>query len=85
LHALPARRWQELEVHLVDLDMGVTHREWSSEFVRCWLPQLRATVPDRLPEGAKPPAASTFDDRDELAWLYGRLQRSDLPDLAPWG
>jgi maleylpyruvate isomerase len=84
LGALPARRWQELEVHVIDLNVGVTHREWPDEFVAHWLAPLRATVRERLPAGAQSPEAGLLDDRDELAWLYGRLQRVDLPDLAPW-
>lgn len=38
LHRLPWRRWQELEVHVVDLDVGVTHRHWPLDFVAEWLP-----------------------------------------------
>jgi maleylpyruvate isomerase len=84
LRDLPSRRWQELEVHVVDLEVGVTHREWSDDFVAAWPPQLRAGLADRLPVGAMAPAVGTLDDRDELAWLYGRLQHPDLPTLAPW-
>ncbi|HEY5164647.1 MAG TPA: maleylpyruvate isomerase N-terminal domain-containing protein [Acidimicrobiia bacterium] len=84
LRSLPARRWQELEVHIVDVDAGVTHRGWSADFVDVWLPALRATAEPRLPRGAALPAPGTLDDRDELAWLYGRFQRSDLPELTPW-
>ena len=85
LHELPGRRWQELEVHVVDLDVGVTHRDWPEDFVAWWLPQLRTSVADRLPTGVEPVKRGVLDERDELAWLYGRLQRPDLPDLAPWG
>ena len=85
LRALPGRRWQELEVHVVDLDAGVTHRDWPADFVGVWLPALRATAEWRLPAGAALPAPGTLDDRDELAWLYGRLHRSELPELRPWG
>jgi maleylpyruvate isomerase len=85
LRALPARRWQELEVHVVDLDAGVTHRDWSPVFVEVWLPALRTTAEPRLLAGAALPAPGTLADRDELAWLYGRLQRNDLPELTPWG
>jgi maleylpyruvate isomerase len=85
LSALPSRRWQELEVHLVDLDIGVTHRDWPDDFVAVWLPRLRSTLPARLAEGSGRPAPRVLDDRDELAWLYGRLVRPDLPSLAPWG
>jgi maleylpyruvate isomerase len=85
LRALPSRRWQELEVHLVDLEVGVTYEQWSDDFVDVFLPKLRATVTDRLPEGARLKAHAFGDPREELAWLYGRLPRADLPDLAPWG
>jgi maleylpyruvate isomerase len=85
LRALPGRRWQELEVHLVDLGVGVTHRSWSPDFLSVWLPRLRSSLPLRLPAGTEAPAEASFaDDRDELAWLYGRLERPDLPTLLPW-
>ena len=84
LRTLPARRWQELEVHVVDLDAGITHGDWPADFVEVWLPELRATAEQRLTPGAVLPAPGTLDDRDELAWLYGRLQRSDPPKLTPW-
>jgi len=83
LFELPARRWQELEVHVVDLDVGVSHRDWSDEFVLEWLPRTRERMWDQLPAGA---SGLRFDDpRDELAWLYGRLRRDDLPEPPPWG
>jgi hypothetical protein len=83
LHALPARRWQELEVHLVDLDIGVSHRDWSDDFVTAWLPKTRAVMTEMLPAGVELPDLG--DPRDELAWLYGRLRRKDLPALPAWG
>jgi maleylpyruvate isomerase len=79
LSDLVARRWQELEVHLVDLDIGVTYRDWPDEFVEAWLPRVRAFFPGR------PERPAGLDQHDELAWLYGRLQRDDLPVLPPWG
>jgi maleylpyruvate isomerase len=84
LSALPARRWQELEVHVVDLRVGVTHREWPDEFVRGWLPRLLSDMEGRLRDGSGAPPPGALDERDELAWLYGRLQRDDLPVLTPW-
>jgi maleylpyruvate isomerase len=84
LRTLPARRWQEVEVHVIDLDASVTHRDWPADFVEVWLPALRSTVEPRLPTGAALPPPGLLDDRDELAWLYGRLRRSDLPELGPW-
>lgn len=85
LRALVGRRWQELEVHVVDLDRGLSHRDWSDDFVAVWLPRLRAErAEDRLPTGTVRPEPGQLDERDELAWRYGRLSRRDLPDLGPW-
>ena len=84
LSALVGRRWQELEVHRVDLGVGVTHRDWSDDFVAFWLPRLREGASGRLAAGVGLPKPGTLDERDELAWLYGRLERDDLPELAPW-
>ena len=104
LAALPARRWQEVEVHLVDLDIGVTHRDWPDDFVAAWLPRLRAwprcrSAPGvaallpppsaarrwRFPRRARVGEALSLSRSEELAWLYGRLRRDDLPELPPWG
>jgi phosphoribosylglycinamide formyltransferase 1 len=84
LRDLPRRRWQEIEVHLVDLDIGATYRDWSDEFVALFLPRLRTSVERRLPSGSKRPSAE-LDDRTELAWLYGRTQPAGFPLLLPWG
>ena len=85
LDELPGRRWLEVEVHLVDLGCGVTHRDWSDDFVAARLPEMRAGAAGRLTAGAALPAPGSLDPRDELAWLYGRLDRDDLPVLGPWG
>jgi maleylpyruvate isomerase len=83
LFELPSRRWQEVEVHAVDIGVGVTHRNWPEQFVLEWLPRTRERMWDQLPSRA---IELQFDDpRDELAWLYGRLRRDDLPQLPPWG
>ena len=42
LAELPGRRWLEVEVHLVDLGTGPTHRDWSDAFVAARLPQMRS-------------------------------------------
>ena len=84
LRELPGRRWQELEVHVVDLGLGVTHEAWPGDFVSVWLPRLRGGFGARLPAGARAPSPGTLTERDELAWLYGRFAREDLPVLAPW-
>ena len=83
LFELPSRRWQEVEVHLVDIGVGVSHRDWLGEFVLEWLPRTRERMWGQLPAEA---SGLRFDDpADELAWLYGRLRRRDLPELPPWG
>lgn len=84
LAELPGRRWLEVEVHLVDLGTGPTHRDWSDAFVADRLPQMRAGMAVRMPEGGTPPPEGALDPRDELAWLYGRLARPELPVLGPW-
>lgn len=81
LRDLPARRWRELEIHLVDLDIGPTWGDWPAEFVSTNLPILRFTLDRRLAPDARVP---DLDERDELAWLCGRLRRADLPELLPW-
>jgi len=82
LFELPARRWQELEVHLVDLDIGVSHRSWSDDFVLEWLPRTRERLWKQVPGLAD---GATFEHAaDELAWFYGRLHRPDLTELPPW-
>ena len=48
---LPGRRWQELEVHVVDLDLGMNYEAWPDDFVSAWLPRLRAGHDARLPAG----------------------------------
>jgi len=79
LWQLVGRRWQELEVHLIDLDVGVTHDDWPDDFVALWTPRLRQYFGDDVPD------STGLTDREELAWLYGRLSRPDLPVPPPWG
>ncbi len=84
LWSLPANRWQELEVHLVDLGIGVTFRDWPDAFVAVWLPRLEVHLSDRIPSGHDTPDPSTLSDRERLAWLYGRLAPPGFPELTPW-
>lgn len=81
LRVMPARRWRELEIHLVDLNIGPSSDDWPEEFVRENLPVLRLTLESRLPVGAVVPELT---ERDELAWQTGRLQHPGLPELLPW-
>ena len=83
LFELPSRRWQEIEVHLTDINAGVSHRDWPDEFVLEWLPRTRERMWVQWPADA---SDLRFDNpADELAWMYGRLGRVDLPVLPPWG
>jgi maleylpyruvate isomerase len=82
LFELPSRRWQEVEVHLVDLDLGITYADWSDAFVREWLPRIRERLRSTLPDLD---SVRFADPAEELAWLYGRLDRRDLPPAPPWG
>jgi len=86
LSELPGRRWLEVEIHLIDFGRpgDPTHRDWSDDFVSAWLPHQRAGLAARLPEGSTAPGPGSLDERDELAWLVGRLDRADLPALGPW-
>ena len=83
LWSLPANRWQELEVHLVDLGIGVTFRDWPEAFVAVWLPRLDVRLSDRIPSGHDRPDPSMLSDRERLAWLYGRLDPPGFPDAHP--
>lgn len=84
LHELPTRRLLEVEVHLVDLGIGFTHRDWPEDFVNALLPEMREGATARLTSGDILPAPEDLDPEDELAWLIGRLDRDDLPRLRPW-
>lgn len=67
---LPFRRWREVEVHLVDLGMGVSPVDWSQALVDRALPGLLGGLGERA------------DQRDLMAWLLGR---GPAPALTPWG
>jgi maleylpyruvate isomerase len=82
LFELPSRRWQEVEVHLVDLDLGITYADWPDAFIREWLPRSRERFRSTLPDLD---SVRFADPAEELAWLYGRLVRGDLPPAPPWG
>ena len=81
LGVMPARRWRELEIHLVDLNVGPSSDDWPEEFVQENLPVLRSTLGTRWPGDVALPELS---ERDELAWLCGRPHDQGLPELPPW-
>jgi maleylpyruvate isomerase len=83
LFELPGRRWQEVEVHLVDLGVGVGVDDWSDDFVAAWLPRTRERIWNALGDAGAYPV---FDSpARELGWLYGRAVRGDVPAPPPWG
>lgn len=67
---LPFRRWREVEVHLVDLDIGFGPADWSQQLVDRALPRLFEGLPIRA------------DQRALMAWMLGR---GSAPTLEPWG
>ena len=81
---LPAMRWREVEVHVVDLGVGVEPADWPADFVRLQLREMEMRWNARRPMGLTglPPAALAADPATRLAWLFGRV---DLPGLAPAG
>ncbi|MBA2390463.1 MAG: maleylpyruvate isomerase family mycothiol-dependent enzyme [Geodermatophilaceae bacterium] len=72
-------RWQEVEIHHVDLDLGYGPELWSPEFVELNLARQLQRLPERAP-GVSPPE---LPDHEVLGWLYGR-GRAGLPELPPW-
>jgi maleylpyruvate isomerase len=81
---LPLRRWQEVEVHHVDLGLGYGYRDWPDAFVARRLPALVAQLPSRVPAGAPVPSLEHLDERDVLAWLFDRIDVPEMPPLGAW-
>jgi len=77
---LPFRRWREVMVHLLDLDLGFTTNDWPEEYVRSDLRMLQMAWASRRPMGMSnlPSAATAVDDRTRLAWLLGRAEIAGL-------
>ena len=66
---LPFGRAREVEVHLVDLGIGIEASTWPPELAERWLPEILATLPRRA------------DPTTLLAWA---LRRGPAPDLEPF-
>lgn len=83
---LVAMRWRETEVHLADLDLGPTWRDWSDDFVRMDVASMTTRWASRRPMGmaALPQAALRLDPRERLAWLLGRHEVAGLPAPEPF-
>ena len=80
---LPFRRWREVEIHHVDLGLGYGIDDWPDDYVEAELARARPSLAARLPAGV------TFDPdsinrRRLLAWIVGRGDEPDLPQLSPW-
>ncbi len=86
LTELPARRRREVEVHHLDLGLGYEPDDWPADFVRTELRLQEMVARSRLPMGMTvwPPEVLALAPAVRLAWLFGRLDRPDLPDLGPW-
>jgi maleylpyruvate isomerase len=72
----PVRRLREVEMHHVDLGMGYESSNWPQAYVEWELPEILATVPERLP--------ASDDVRRLVAWLAGRGSVPVAIDLEPW-
>lgn len=79
LHDVLWMRWQEVEIHRVDLALGYRPGDWPTDFIEGNLPRQLARLPERAPgvtAPERPPA-------ELLGWLYGR-GAADLPVLPAW-
>jgi maleylpyruvate isomerase len=83
--ALVTRRWQEVEVHHVDLALDYGPDDWPDAFVADCLLRMLAGLRDRLPPGAPVPTFDGVDDRTVLAWLFDRVDLRGMPALVPIG
>jgi maleylpyruvate isomerase len=84
-YALVPRRWQEVEVHHVDLGLDYRAADWPDAFVADCLPRMLAGVAGRLPTGASVPTFDGIDERIVLAWLFDRADIPGMPELTPIG
>jgi maleylpyruvate isomerase len=67
---LPFRRWREVEIHIVDLNVGPTAADWPKRLVELSLPRLLSGLSKRT------------DERALMAWALGR---GPAPELDDWG
>ena len=74
--ACPAHRLREVEMHHVDLGLEYKPLDWPDEYVAWDLPELLATVPERL--------GSANERRQFMAWLAGRGPLDLESTLTPW-
>ncbi len=72
--ASPVRRLREVEIHHMDLGLGYSAEQWSSEYTAWELAQCLANLPARLDAGQA---------RQMVMWLTGRRKTLDV-QLGDW-
>lgn len=81
-HDLVRLRWQEVEIHRVDLDLGYGPQEWPAEFVSVLLANLVATsLPGRLPADVTVELAATDTGQH---WTVGTGARRTAVSGPSW-
>lgn len=68
---LALTRWKEVEIHLLDLDLGYGPSDWPDAFVESALPGVLRSLKRRA------------DTHALLAWAINRS--AGAPELGPWG
>lgn len=71
MHSLPLQRWREVEIHLLDLDLGYRPADWPEPFVDAALPEILRSLPKRS------------DKHALLSWALNRT--AEAPELGSWG
>jgi maleylpyruvate isomerase len=79
-HELPFRRWREVSIHHVDLEIGMGFEDLPSEYVRRELRLMEMLWNSRQPMGLTglPVQALTLPPPQRLAWLMGRAEVEGL-------
>jgi maleylpyruvate isomerase len=83
-HELPFRRWREVAIHHVDLEIGISFEDLPSEYLRRELRLMEMLWNSRQPMGLTglPARALELAPPLRLAWLMGR---AEVEGLAPAG
>ena len=76
LRKIPFRRWKEVEIHHVDLDLGYEPEDWPAEFVSVALADTLNDLPPRI--------LSVSQRASLLAWLTGRRDAPGTIDFIPF-
>ncbi|WP_081512473.1 maleylpyruvate isomerase family mycothiol-dependent enzyme [Nocardia donostiensis] len=96
---IPWMRWQELEIHHVDLNAGYSPSDWPADFVARILPDVAADLGRSVTESFEirsvdtgftavlgsgtPERTIAAPASDLLAWLIGRGASADFPAALP--